>query len=181
VVLQRVRHQSREKKRRLAKQTVASLSAQGPDLDCSRLAVMNANNDPLGVRSAGPFRWQMRREGLLASASSPTGFRHLVALEVSTLTFRDVQRLWWPQCKRVSCRGKQATEPTSAAPRISMSAFGTKRTSVRLQISKVWFSDGISIFVPVSLLAKMLMTFSSPCTRKVRPAPVALCHSRSSA
>src|SRR6516165_10820577 len=48
-------NQSRKKKRRLAKQTVASLSAQGPDLDCSRLAVMNANNDPLGVRSADPF------------------------------------------------------------------------------------------------------------------------------
>src|SRR5215472_14210781 len=47
--------QSRKKKRRLAKQTVASLSAQGPDLDCSQLAVMNANNDPLGVRSACPF------------------------------------------------------------------------------------------------------------------------------
>src|SRR5215472_13517135 len=45
----------RKKKRRLAEQTVASLSAQGPDLDCSRLAVMNANNDPLGVRSADPF------------------------------------------------------------------------------------------------------------------------------
>ena len=43
-----------------------------------------------------------------------------------------------------------------------------------LQISKVWLSNGISIFVPGSLLAKMLMTFSSPCTRKVRPALVRL-------
>src|SRR5215469_1684859 len=35
------------------------------------------------------FRWQMRREGLLASASSPTGFRLSVAVGVSTLTFRE--------------------------------------------------------------------------------------------
>ncbi len=44
-----------KKKRRLAEQATASLSAQGPDLDCSRLAVMTANNDSLDVRSADPF------------------------------------------------------------------------------------------------------------------------------
>ena len=31
---------------------------------------MNANNDPLSVRSADPFPGQMRREDLLASAST---------------------------------------------------------------------------------------------------------------
>ena len=60
-----------KKKRRLAEQTAASLSVQGPDLDRSRLAVMTANDDPLDVRSACPFPGQMRREGLLGSASTP--------------------------------------------------------------------------------------------------------------
>src|SRR6516225_1429981 len=83
-------NQSRKKKRRLAKQTVASLSAQGPDLDCSQLAVMNANNDPLGVRSACPFPVadaEGRPFGFRQFA--PTGFRLSVAVGVSTLTFRE--------------------------------------------------------------------------------------------
>src|SRR5262245_16820876 len=54
-VLQRRAAVNRKKKRRLAKQTVVSLSTQGTDLDCSRLAIMNANSDPLSVRSADPF------------------------------------------------------------------------------------------------------------------------------
>jgi hypothetical protein len=41
------------------------------DLDRSRLAIMNANNDPLGVRTCLSVSGQMRREGLLAFASTP--------------------------------------------------------------------------------------------------------------
>src|SRR6516165_4842096 len=68
----------------------------------------------------------MRREGLLASASSPTGFRHSVALEVSTLTFRDVQRSRRPQCKESLAVANKPQSRHAAAPRIAMSAFGGK-------------------------------------------------------
>jgi hypothetical protein len=50
-----------KKKRRLAEQTAASLSAQGPDLDCSVLAVMTTNNDPL--TSDPLFRFRSRCGG----------------------------------------------------------------------------------------------------------------------
>src|SRR6516225_3143435 len=79
------------------------------------------------------FRWQMQREGLLASASSPTGFRHSVALGVSTLTFRDVQRLWRRQCKESLAVANKPQSRHAAAPRIAMSAIGTKRTSRHAQ------------------------------------------------
>jgi len=122
-----------KKKRRLAKQTVASLSAQGPDLDCSRLAVMNATMIPLASDLLIRFRWQMRREDLLASASSPTGLRHSVALGVSTLTFRDVQRLWRPECKESLAVANKPQSRDAVVPRIERN-----QTEFVLNNVRVW-------------------------------------------
>src|SRR6516225_7152843 len=105
-------NQSRKKKRRLAKQTVASLSAQGPELDCSRLAVMNANNDPLGVRSAYPFP-------VADAEGRPFGFRQF-ANRLSPFgrigsvnpNIQGCPEVMVASVQRVPCRGKQATEPT---------------------------------------------------------------------
>ena len=69
------------------------------------------------------FRSQMRREGLLASASSPTGFCHSVALGVSTLTFIDVQRSWRPQCKESLAVANKPQSRSAVVPRIAMSAY----------------------------------------------------------
>jgi hypothetical protein len=62
-----------KKKRRLAEQTAASLSVQGPDLDRSRLAVMTANDDPLDVRI------RLSVSGADAEGR-PSGFRQYVKL-----------------------------------------------------------------------------------------------------
>ena len=68
------------------------------------------------------FRSQMRREGLLVSASSPTGFCHSVALGVSTLTFIDVQRSWRPQCKESLAVANKPQSRSAVVPRIAISA-----------------------------------------------------------
>jgi hypothetical protein len=69
--VRRILFPSHKKKRRFAKQTAASLSFPKLCLDGSRLAVMNANNDSFDVLSAYPFPGQMRKEGLLETASTP--------------------------------------------------------------------------------------------------------------
>ena len=99
-----------KKKRRLAEQTAASLSVQGPDLDRSRLAVMTANDDPLDVRSACPFPGQMRREGLLGSASTPNWLSPSSRIGSVDPIIRKCPEVMTRQCKKIGCRGKQTTE-----------------------------------------------------------------------
>jgi len=99
-----------KKKRRLAEQTAASLSVQGPDLDRSRLAVMTANDDPLDVRSACPFPGQMRREGLLGFASTPNWLSPSSRIGSVDPIIRKCPEVMTRQCKKIGCRGKQTTE-----------------------------------------------------------------------
>src|SRR5215468_164778 len=58
------------------------------------------------------FRWQMRRGGLLASASSPTGFRHFGRIGSVDPNIQGCPEVMAASVQRVSCRGKQATETT---------------------------------------------------------------------
>src|SRR5262249_21393262 len=85
------------------------------------------------------FRWQMRREGLLASASSPTGFRLSVAVGVSTLTFREsrgdggsVQKslLPWETSHRADMLPRRDCARRAAAP-------GLRATCCRAWIARV--------------------------------------------
>src|SRR5262249_49952276 len=80
------------KKRRLAVQTVASLSISKLRLDGSRLAVMHANDDSLGVRSASVSGSDAEGRPFESPPVCQTDFLHLAALQSCAQVLGSVQR-----------------------------------------------------------------------------------------
>ena len=99
-----------KKKRRLAKQTAASLSTS------KRLAVMHANNDPLGVRSDSVSGSDA--EGRPFEVTSlPDRLSSSSRITILGTTLRSCREVIAPPVDKIALRGKEVTE---SARRISL-------------------------------------------------------------